>query len=152
MIQLSKTLELHERVLSGLERRDAAVREKEGEARRLLEQALAQCTAERAAIAQERAVLTQAEQLYRRFLGACDVLIPATDTGQTSPETEEQEPPAAPSIEWPGPDEFGLGSDIETRVRELRSDLCDQVTLENASTQKSPKWTGPLRALLSSHS
>ena len=152
MIQLSQTLEFHERVLNDLEQRDAAVREKEGEARRLLEQALAQCAAERAAIARERIVLEQAEQLYRRFLGTCDVVLPPVDAAQVPPETEEPEPPTEPSIEWPRPDEFGIGSEIETRVRELRSDLCDQVSLENASTQKAPKWAGPLRALLSSHS
>jgi len=152
LIQLNPTFELHQRVLGELDRRDGLVREKEGEARRLLEQALAQCAAERAAIAQERAVLAHAEQLYRRFLGASDVPDLAVETSSPPSEMEESEIMTEPLIATPLPDNFDSGSDIETRVRELRSDLCGQVTLENASAQKSAKWAGPLRALLSSHS
>ena len=54
--QSHSTLELHQRVLADLDQREAAVVEKEAEARRVLEQALAHCAAERTSIEQDRAV------------------------------------------------------------------------------------------------
>ena len=166
--------ELHERVLVDLERRDSAVREQESEARRLLEQALAQCRAERAAIANERAVLAQAEQLYRRFLGAGAAIgsdlppqeptVPFAEQPSPAEAGSEAElsPPAELSTEGTEPEEVARdgaepegsdpASDIDARVRNLRSGLAVQVTLEEAAGQKPTKWTGPLRALLSSGS
>jgi hypothetical protein len=66
--QSHSTLELHKRVLADLDQREAAVVQQVAEARRVLEQTLAQCAAERTSIEQERAVLVQAEKLYSRFL------------------------------------------------------------------------------------
>ena len=169
MTQSNPTLELHGRVLIDLDRRDSTVREKEREARRLLEQALAQCGAERAAIANERAVLSHAEQLYRRFLGVSTAVVADQPPPEPAVADVEQLKPAeaGPDAELiaegadPGATQHdatevesvdAASSDIQARVRDLRSGLAVQVTLEDAAGQKPTKWAGPLRALLSSGS
>ena len=59
-----------ERALADLGRSEAAIQERENDARRALELTLAECAAERAAIAQERSALSLTGELYRRFLAA----------------------------------------------------------------------------------
>jgi hypothetical protein len=87
LAELAPALELHQQVLADLDRRDAAIVEREAEARRVLEQALADCAAEHTRIDQEKQLLTQASQLYRRFL-----------------ENKQQQMPASPSIASPEPE------------------------------------------------
>jgi len=70
--QSHSTLELHKRVLVDLDQREAAVEKQVAEARRVLEHAHAHCAAERTSIEQDRAVMAQAEKLYRRFLDETD--------------------------------------------------------------------------------
>ena len=59
-----------EHVLADLARSEAAIHERENEARRALELTLAECAAERAAIAQEKSALSLTAVLYRRFFAA----------------------------------------------------------------------------------
>jgi hypothetical protein len=68
-VDLSPTLDLHRRILSELELREAATREQETEARRALDNALQGIAAERRAIKQCRDLLTQAATLYKSFVG-----------------------------------------------------------------------------------
>lgn len=165
MAQLNNaTLELHQRVLADLDRRDLAVGDKEGEARRLFEQVLAQCSAERTAIAGERNVLMQAEELYVRFLSAHETIrpdepeedLPLPDTEALSPvvlaSELASEPDVSPQVELPAeekePEMSDLTSEIEAKMRELRDGLAEEVARENAAEQKPAKWPSPLRALL----
>jgi outer membrane biosynthesis protein TonB len=69
-VDLSPTLDLHRRILSELELREAATREQETEARRALDSALQNIAAERRAIKQCRDLLTQAATLYKSFVGS----------------------------------------------------------------------------------
>ncbi len=69
-VDLSPTLDLHRRILSELELREAATREQETEARRALDSALQSIAAERRAIKQCRDLLTQAATLYKSFVGS----------------------------------------------------------------------------------
>jgi hypothetical protein len=59
-----------ERVLADLERRGSVIQKRENEARHALELTLAECAAERAAIAQEKSALSLTAELYRRFFAA----------------------------------------------------------------------------------
>ncbi len=68
-VDLSPTLDLHRRILSELELREAATKEQETEARRALDNALQSIAAERRAIKQCRDLLTQAATLYKSFVG-----------------------------------------------------------------------------------
>ena len=171
-------LQLHERVVAELDRRLTAVEEQEAEARQLLEEALARCASERAVIAQERTVLEQAEQVYRRFLQTS--VVAQTEVAAEPPREVEAEiqqparelelvgsaveanavPDAVPVSEWapqralqPVPEPLAASdpepvSDFESRIRELRSDLCNQIIAEDKVEHKGPKWTGSLRGLL----
>jgi hypothetical protein len=160
--QLSPTLELHKRVLADLERRDTAIGEREREARRLLEQAIAQCNAERTAIATERKVLMQAEQLYLRFLAASETisanqplqeLVQLETEKPDSAEAATPEPELVAAVEPPAiMAEPGPLSDIEAKMRELRSGLAEEVAREDATDQRPSKWPSPLRALRNSGS
>jgi hypothetical protein len=158
LTQSNPAFDLHQRVLTDLQRRDTAVREQESEARRLLEQALAQCAAERAAIANERAVLAQAEQLYAGFFGRAPssartgrgwVRGRAPGAGRAADGRVHSEETQSGGLEL---EDFDPASGIDARVRDLRNGLAVQVTKEDAVGQKPTQWTGPLRALLSSSS
>jgi hypothetical protein len=171
-------LQFHERVLAELDRRLTAVEEQEAEARRLLEEALARCGSERALIAQERTVLEQAEQVYRKFLQTS--VVAQTEVAPEQPrqvEAEIEQParelePVGSAVEAnvvpdavavrecvpervlePVPEALVPSdpepvSDFESRIRELRSDLCNQIIAEDKVEHKGPKWTGSLRGLL----
>jgi hypothetical protein len=154
------TLELHQRILADLDHRDLGVGEKESEARRLFEQVIAQCSAERAAIASERKVLTQAEELYIRFLAAHETIRPEGPledsallaAGNPDSADFELEPDAPPRVdlvtEGTELEPSDRTSDIEVKMRELRSGLAEEVAKENASEQKPTRWSSPIRALL----
>jgi hypothetical protein len=148
-------LELNERVLTELDRRDAAVGERENEARLALEQALARCASERAAIAQEKTVLVQAQQLYLRFLEApgastADAVQPGkferVDSGIDAASSDAQPAPVPTAVPSSG---FDPGPEFDSRIRDLRSGLRDQLIAEEKAEQKGGKWSGPLRGLLS---
>jgi hypothetical protein len=164
--QLDAVLELHGRVLADLERRGTAIQERENEARRVLEQVLAQCAAERATIAQEKLVLAQAAELYSRFAGASNALAsidnpqPVAETAvATSP--RETDPLVGRDIVTPLPPEqeqiagiqIAAGSEIgaedAVRMHELCSDLRERIISSEAEEeQKANKWTDSWRGLL----
>ena len=68
-VDLSQTLDLHQRIRSELDQREAATKEKAAEARRAFDAALRDIAAELDAAKQYRELLAQAEILYRGFLG-----------------------------------------------------------------------------------
>lgn len=164
MSPLDAVLELHERVLADLERRGAAIQERENEARQALEQILAQCAAQRTSIAQEKSVLAQAAGLYRRFAGvsktpaptsklqAAETLVTASvgDVDQVDPDIvapmpAEQEQ-RAEALMTAGSE---LGAEDALRMHELCSDLRERIISSEAEEeQKANKWTGSLRGLL----
>jgi hypothetical protein len=113
--QSHSTFELHKRVLVDLDQREATVLKQEAEARRVLEQALAHCAAERTSIEQDRAVMVQAEKLYRRFLDETDEGgVPEDNAAQREePSAREEFAAGEPS----GPQESGPR---EPSVMELR--------------------------------
>ena len=127
LTQFDTTLDLHERLLTDLVRRDAAVAEQEAEARRALEQALAHCAAEHASIDQDRVLLMQVGQLYRRFIEANGGKVPEPDavspklTAQASPSKPEQD--AGPRVDRPTLVDSSIESQIATTIRGLRSQL-----------------------------
>ena len=164
MGQLDAVLELHERLLAELERRGVAIQERENEARHALEQILAQCAAERTSIAQEKSVLAQAGELYRRFAdvggtppandqpGMTDITVTAS-AGEFDP----VEPDILPSLAA----EQGQGAETRitahseisaegaVRLHELCSDLRERIISSEAEEeQKANKWTDSLRGLL----
>jgi hypothetical protein len=93
-VDLSPTLDLHSRILSELELREAASKEQETEARRALDNALQSIAAERRAIKQCRDLLTQAATLYKSFVGN-DRVTTQTDVPQP---TEAPAAAAAPAL------------------------------------------------------
>jgi hypothetical protein len=163
--QLEAVLELHTRVLADLERRGAAIEERENEARRALEQALVQCAAERASITQEKSVLAQAAELYRRFAGASNTFASTSDP-QPAAETlvtasVGRTDPVEPDVVTPPPEEqeriaevqIAAGSEIgaegAVRMHELCSDLRERIISSEAEEeQKANKWTDSWRGLL----
>jgi hypothetical protein len=162
--QLDAVLELHGRVLADLERRGTAIQERENEARRVLEQVLAQCAAERAAITHEKLVLAQAAELYSRFAGASNALA-SIDNPQPVAETvvatspRETDPLVGRDIVTPPPPEqeqiagIPVGSEIgaedAVRMHELCSDLRERIISSEAEEeQKANKWTDSWRGLL----
>lgn len=161
MAQLNDaTLELHQRVLADLDNRELNVGVKESEARRLFEQVIEQCSAERAAIASEREVLMQAEELYVRFLAAHQTILPngpLEDSELLATEKPDSTDLAAESDAPPQVDLLTEGTELKTsdptshiemKMRELRSGLAEEVAKENAAQQKPTKWSSPIRALL----
>ena len=165
MNQLDAVLELHERVFADLERRGAAIQERENEARRALEHALAECAAERASITQEKSVLVQAAELYRRFAGANNMLA-STNNPQPVAETLTLAPAGkndsvGSDIVTPAPVEqeriaevqIDIGSEIDAegaiRMHELCSDLRERIISSEAEEErKANKWTDSWRGLL----
>jgi hypothetical protein len=164
--QLDAVLELHERVLTDLERRGVAIQERENEARRALEQVLAQCAIERTSIAQEKSVLAQAAELYRRFADASDrpastnnlpavaetVVIasvgkidPIEPDILTSPQAEQEQ-----SAEVQIAADSEIDAENAVRMHELCSDLRERIISSEAAEeeQKANKWTDSLRGLL----
>ena len=162
---MNAVVELHERILNDLEQRAAKIEERENEARRALEQILAQCAANRASIAQEKMILSQAQGLYVRFLGG----------GDPAPPTIVQQPSAAPSAsaslenievveltsaaappmqEQPGvqtaqPDKSVMEPVIGGQIDELRRNVHESVLLEvKAEEERSARWPGPFKGLL----
>ena len=132
LTQLDPALDLHDRILSDLDRRDAAIAEQEAEARRVLEQALAQCSAERASIDQDRVLLTQVKQLYCRFVQtngagiseddeAPQKLVPEAPPSTTVPETRAR-------VESLMLVDSSVKSRIATTMRDLRSQLIAEQT------------------------
>ncbi len=93
-VDLSPTLDLHRRILSELELREAATKDQETEARTALEIALQSIAAERRAIKQCRDLLTQAATLYESFVGKDRV---ATQSDVPQP-TESPVAVAAPEV------------------------------------------------------
>jgi hypothetical protein len=165
LIQLNAVAELHERIFSDLEQRGAKIEERENEARRMLEQILTQCAADRASIAQEKMVLSQAQELYVRFLGGGNpaasaiVLQPPAEASASASleqiEVAELSSAGAPSMEeepqvqtaQPGAPamEPGIGRQID----ELRRNVHESVLLElKEEEEKSAKWPGPFKGLL----
>lgn len=165
MSELDAVLELHERVLADLERRGVAIQERENEARRTLEQVLSQCAVERTSIAQEKSVLAQAAELYRRFVGTSDTSL-STSNLQAVAETlvtvsAREIDPTGLDIMTPLPAEQEqsaeiqitadpeIGAESAVRVHELCSDLRDRIISSEAEEeQKANKWTDSLRGLL----
>lgn len=165
MSQLDAVLELHARVLRDLERRGAAIQERENEVRLSLEQILAQCAAERTSIAQEKSVLAQAAELYRRFTGASNApasannLQPVAGTSVTAP--TEKIDPVGPDVVAPLTEEeeqraevrivagSEIGTEGDVKMHELCSDLRERIISSEAEEeQKANKWTDSLRGLL----
>jgi hypothetical protein len=163
--QLDAVLELHSRVLVDLERRGAAIQERENEARRVLEEILAECAAERTSIAQEKSLLAQAAELYRRFTGASNAPAstnhpqPVAETLETVP-TENVDPtgsdlvtPLTVEQEHRSEVQMAAGSEIgaegAVKMHELCSDLRERIISSEAEEeQKANKWTDSLRGLL----
>ena len=167
MDQLDAVLELHERVLADLAQRGAAIQERENEARRALEQTLAQCAAERASITQEKSVLVQAAELYRRFAGASNLLAstnnpePVAETPATAAVGKTN--PAGPDIVTQPPMEqeriaevqiatgLGIGAEGAVKVHELCSDLRERIISSEAEEEQKAnnnKWTDSWKGLL----
>ena len=165
--ELTQVLELNERMLDDLKHRELAVQEKEDEARRALDQVLARCVSEHAAIAQEKVVLAQAEELYRRFLGGRTQESVAVDP--QSPEPETPQPPKwsqqpamvdaphgqqtlvkAPSslVEW-AETASASGRNSANRVGDLRSEIRGQVS--GKGDPKDGTWATPLRGVFGSN-
>ncbi len=165
MDRLDAVLELHERVLADLARRGAAIQERENEARRALEQALAQCAAERASITQDKLVLVQAAELYRRFAGASNMLA-STNNPQLMAETlatasAGKADSVGPDIVTPPPVEqeriaevqkaagSETGAEGAGRMHDLCSDLRERIISSEAEEeQKANKWTDSWKGLL----
>src|SRR5258708_7272511 len=133
--QINPALELHKRIMADLDRRDAAVVKQEADARRALEQAIADCAAQRARTDQERILLTQAGQLYQRFseeeqlrLSATCSMVPLA-TLDAAPALVAQEHAAAPAPTEPDSApahtlvEPYIESEITTTIRGLRKQL-----------------------------
>lgn len=171
MAQSNPTLELHERVLADLDRRDSVIMAQEAEARRVLEQALACCAADRERIEQERVVLLQAGKLYRRFMETSRVVLEAdaappapalterpvhqeVDAAPPAPEPAkrlvDQEANAAPSA--PVPTERPVHQEVDaappapeqremTVLRELRRQLWGEHERQSNGVKQSGKWT-----------
>ena len=164
MIQLNAVVELHERIFSDLEQRGAKIEERENEARRMLEQILTQCAADRASITQEQMVLSQAQKLYVRFLGGNDPTAsaivlqpPAAASARASSEqieVAELGGTAAPSMEGEPqvqtaqPGEPAMEPGIGRHIDELRRNVHDSVLLELQEEEKGAKWPGPFKGLL----
>jgi len=163
--QLDAVLELHERVLADLERRGVAIQERENEARRALEQILAQCAVERTSIAQEKSVLAQAAELYRRFadtsgtpastndLHAVAETIVTASAGETDPVEPDILPPLLAEQEQAAETrttaDSEIGAEGAVRMHELCSDLRERIISSEAEEeQKANKWTDSLRGLL----
>ena len=146
--QSHSTLELHQRVLADLDQREAAVVEKEAEARRVLEQALAHCAAERTSIEQDRAVLEQAEKLYRRFIDTDGGGVPADNMAQPEP-APQQEPCVMDAPASPPPPADGGACVTEPSVMDLRRQLwkenqMDGVTQREAWAADQPPPNAPV--------
>jgi hypothetical protein len=165
LVQLNAIVELHERIFTDLEQRGSTIQEHENEARRALEQILARCAADRATIEQEKTLLSQAQELYVRFLGggnaAASAIIlrhPAATSASASAEkieTEEIRSSAAPSMEegplvqTARPAEPAMGPSIGNQMDALRKNVHESVLLElKEEEEKSGKWPGPLKGLL----
>jgi hypothetical protein len=128
--QSHSIFELHERVLADLEQRKAAVLEQEAEARRVLEQTLAHCAAKCTSIEQDRAVLVQAENLYRRFIDT-DGDVPEGDAAQ--PEPAPQREPLVMEEQRPEPS-----------VMELRRQLWNEHQIDGISQREAWAAQEPL--------
>lgn len=89
---LNETFELHRHILRDLTLREAAITNKEAEARKAFEQMLQTYAAEKGAIQQHRELLAQAETLYRRFADAH-----RDDSAAAVPQPSEAPPAAAAS-------------------------------------------------------
>jgi hypothetical protein len=162
-MQLNAVAELHERIFSDLEQRGAKIEERENEARRMLEQILTQCAADRASITQEQTVLSQAQALYVRFLGGGDPAAstivlppPAATIAQASLEqleVTELRGAVAPSMEGEPqvqtaqPAEPPMVASIGRQIDELRRNVHESI-LSELEEEKSGKWPSPLKGLL----
>jgi hypothetical protein len=132
------TLELHQRVLADLDQREAAVLEQEAEARRMLEQALANCAAKHTSIEQERVVLVQAEKLYRRFIETSEGGVPRDNASQPEPAQGEQsvmDEPARPLRE---------PSVMELRRQLWKDNQMDDITQRQAWVSGQPPPNAPM--------
>ena len=90
MEQLFPALALHEQILGDLRQREQALPEREAEARKALEDALARFADERASIGRDRNLLAEAEQLYRRFSNRGPGDGPRLDAPPPAPAPREQ--------------------------------------------------------------
>jgi hypothetical protein len=140
--------------MADLARRGAAIQEREDEARRALEQVLAQCAAERASITQEKLVLAQAAELYRRFnpQPVAETLATAS-AGKTTPVGPDivtlppvEQERIAEAQKATGSE---IGAEGAVRVHELCSDLRERmISSEAEEEQKANKWTDSWKGLL----
>jgi hypothetical protein len=138
--QSDSTLELHKRVLVDLDQREAAVMKQVAEARRVLEQALAHCAVERTNIEQERAVLVQAEKLYRRFLEADGGGVPEDNAAAAQPELPQQQGELC--VEAPAPEPCVKEPAPEPSVMDLRRQLWQENQTDGV-TQRAAWAVGP---------
>lgn len=129
MNQADSTLDLHRRILEDLDRRDADVAVQEDQARKVLEDALAQCAAARASIDRERGLLTQVGQLYQQFLETHADVVPEISAPAPAPVPVAPPPPLSPVFQArPQAEKLALvDSDVESEIamtiRDLRSHL-----------------------------
>jgi hypothetical protein len=165
LVQLDAVVELHERIFTDLEQRGATIQEHENEARRALEQILARCAADRATIEQEKTLLSQAQELYVRFLGGGNaaasaiILQPpaATSAGASADKAEVEGLSSAaassmeegPLVQTAQPVEPAMVPSIGNQMDALRKNVHESVLLElKEEEEKSGKWPGPLKGLL----
>jgi hypothetical protein len=140
--QSHSTLELHKRILVDLDQRAAAVEKQVAEARRVLEQALAHCAAERTSIEQDRAVMVQAEKLYRRFLDETDGGGAPEDNAATA-QADLAPQQGEPCVEEPAPEPcVGEPAPEPSLVMDLRRQLWQEHQTDGV-TQRAARAVGP---------
>jgi small-conductance mechanosensitive channel len=116
-------------MLEDLDRRNADVAAQEEQARKVLEEALAQCAAVRASIDEQRGLLTQVGQLYQQFLETHADAVPEISAIAPAPVPVAPPPPPPPAFQVrPQPEKLALvDSDVESEIaitiRDLRSHL-----------------------------
>lgn len=89
---LNQALELHRQLRTDFQRREALIAAREAEARRVLEEILQKCAADRAAIQQETDLLNSVEVVYRRFLDRQMSQAQDVDHSALVPTTPDTEP------------------------------------------------------------
>jgi hypothetical protein len=132
--ELDPTLQLHQLLLTDLDRRDAVTAEREAEARRTLEQALADCAAEHSRIEHERLLLTQVGQLYRRFIeerqlrisASCSIVPPPPPPEAFEPELVTRMHPMEGTADQHVLVDPSTELQIASTIREIRSQLIER--------------------------
>lgn len=133
---LNQTLELHQQLRIDFQRREAVIADQEAEARRILEEVLHKCEADRTAIQQERELLDGVEVVYRRFLdrqvrqsGEADHSAPALATGSAgSHEALASAPETKIETSNVGTNEVFESADAPWAARNYISEMASAIT------------------------